>query len=255
MERDFTLDKYEILCKGLKEQNYNFYTILDAIESNPIPPFVVLRHDVDRSPSNALLMAKIENKLGIKSTYNFRIKGRLFDVPKMKEISSLGHEIGYHYEDLVTASGNIEKAGLSFEKNLKKFRSLGIKVKTATFHGSPFSRHDSRKMWDKFKFSNFGLSGLGYDSIDFSNIYYITDTGRTFAETAANIRDRPRTKYRSSHSIKSTNDILEFSKVHAPNFCIVTHPIRWSRGYVDWTWELLFQNTKNIGKKFLSLFR
>ena len=32
MERDFTLDKYEILCKGLKEQNYNFYTILDAIE-------------------------------------------------------------------------------------------------------------------------------------------------------------------------------------------------------------------------------
>lgn len=63
--------------------------------------FVLLRHDVDARPDNALRMARLEHSLGIRGTYYFRMP-HTFDPPIIKEIAALGHEIGYHYETLAT---------------------------------------------------------------------------------------------------------------------------------------------------------
>ena len=250
---DFTLSKYETLCASLKEFGYNFYNIRDYIETDVKEPFVILRHDVDRSPLKAHLIAKIENKLGISSTYNFRtISKKLFDLVRMQEIQNLGHEIGYHYEVLVKAKGDVDKALVLFAKEINTFRENSIDIKTATFHGSPHSSLDSRNIWNNSNFSDFGLVGLGYDSIDCSDIFYLTDTGRTFAQTSANVRDRPRGKFLINSDIKGTKDIIQFAGAKLENLYIVTHPVRWSKGYSDWAWEYLFQNTKNIGKSFLS---
>ena len=62
-------------------------------------PIVILRHDVDRRPLNALTTAKLENELGIRGTYYFRIVPESFDETIIKQIAELGHEIGYHYEE------------------------------------------------------------------------------------------------------------------------------------------------------------
>jgi hypothetical protein len=60
----------------------------------------VLRHDVDLLPEFALNLAKLENELGICGTYYFRIIPETFNVEIIKKIAVLGHEIGYHYEDV-----------------------------------------------------------------------------------------------------------------------------------------------------------
>jgi hypothetical protein len=56
-----------------------------------------LRHDVDRLPQNSLRTAQIETQLNLKATYFFRVVPESYDEEIIKEIHSLGHEIGYHY--------------------------------------------------------------------------------------------------------------------------------------------------------------
>ena len=51
---------------------------------------------------NSLRTARIESELGIKGTYYFRMIPESFDDRVIKQIYDLGHEIGYHYEDVGT---------------------------------------------------------------------------------------------------------------------------------------------------------
>jgi hypothetical protein len=74
---------------------------------------VILRHDVDLKPQNSLATAKIEHGLGIKGSYYFRMVPESFNVDIIKEIVSLGHEIGYHYETMDTAGKCLSKTNRS----------------------------------------------------------------------------------------------------------------------------------------------
>ena len=42
----------------------------------------------------------MENTIGIKTSYFFRTVDQVFDETIIEKIVSLGHEIGYHYENL-----------------------------------------------------------------------------------------------------------------------------------------------------------
>ena len=60
---------------------------------------------------NSLRTAQLENELGIRGTYYFRIVPESFDDKVIKQIYDLGHEIGYHYEDVsLTAQTAYAKA-------------------------------------------------------------------------------------------------------------------------------------------------
>src|SRR6056297_1769925 len=101
---DFTLTTYKNLLETVKAQGYQFQTFAEAIE-NSRTNTIFLRHDIDLLPQNALEIAKIEHNLGIHSTYFFRIIPKTFNPEIIKQIADLGHEIGYHYEDLTLAAG------------------------------------------------------------------------------------------------------------------------------------------------------
>jgi hypothetical protein len=49
---------------------------------------------------NALVIAKIEKEAGIKASYYFRIVKQSYDENIIEKIAEMGHEIGYHYENL-----------------------------------------------------------------------------------------------------------------------------------------------------------
>ena len=55
---------------------------------------------MDRLPGNSLKTALLENNFGIRATYFFRTIPQTFKPEIIKEIADLGHEIGYHYENL-----------------------------------------------------------------------------------------------------------------------------------------------------------
>ena len=102
---DFTVKKLEEFLSRIKFNCINVYGILKYIEENPAKG-LILRHDVDRSPQNALIFAQKEQQYGIRSTYYFRATKNSFREDIIKQIYELGHEIGYHYEDLSNAQGN-----------------------------------------------------------------------------------------------------------------------------------------------------
>ena len=123
MERDFTLKLYRKLCEKILQNNFLPVRVDEYIAEKNISdnPKMILRHDVDRLPNQALKMAKIENDLGITSTYYFRSIGSVFKEDLIVAISNLGHEIGYHYEVLANNNGDKKKALIEFEKTLQKF--------------------------------------------------------------------------------------------------------------------------------------
>jgi len=59
---------------------------------------MILRHDVDQHPGSALRMARIENELGVHSTWYFR--WRTAQPRVIEAIRDRGHEVGLHYETL-----------------------------------------------------------------------------------------------------------------------------------------------------------
>jgi len=99
--KDFTYDAYIKFLKILKKK----YRLLPFCEvSKEDDSFLILRHDVDASLEAALKMARIENNLGIRSTYFVLFSHKLYNLLEkddwntLKEISKLGHEIGVHYD-------------------------------------------------------------------------------------------------------------------------------------------------------------
>jgi peptidoglycan/xylan/chitin deacetylase (PgdA/CDA1 family) len=107
---DFTLTLYQQLLEALIAKNYQFLTVEEYFSDNHSVspsknlPLVLLRHDVDRKPENSLKMARLESELGIKATYYFRTIPQTLKPDIIKKIAELGHEIGYHYENLTTAN-------------------------------------------------------------------------------------------------------------------------------------------------------
>ena len=113
--QDFTLITYRKLLYNLYANGYSFQTLHDYTQQTEAK-FVILRHDVDRFPKNALLIAKIEKEASIKASYYFRIVKESYDENIIRQIANMGHEIGYHYENL--SEMNKKKIGMSKDEHL-----------------------------------------------------------------------------------------------------------------------------------------
>lgn len=181
--RDFTLKSYQSLVKAFQDAGYQFLTFEELMTAPSVElrdavhdKLVVLRHDVDELAGNALKMAQLEHELGVRATYYFRVV-KQSNVPEViEEIVRLGHEIGYHYEDLVLSEGDEQKAIQLFENHLAYFRQY-YPVRTVSMHGSSSSKFDNRLLWQNRQLSDYGLLGEPYLSLDFHKFFYMTDTG------------------------------------------------------------------------------
>ena len=121
--RDFSLDIYRELLEILQKQGYELISYSDYCH-NRKGKFVILRHDVDAKPENSLRTAQIEASIGAKASYYFR-KGKESNNPEIiRAIAKLGHEIGYHYEDMSLCGGDVEKAWSHFKTWLEYLGSL-----------------------------------------------------------------------------------------------------------------------------------
>ena len=173
---DFTIRKYRELVRAFVESGYQITTVRQYLETCPSGKALVLRHDVDEQPQNALKMAEAEKELGVNATYYFRRVPKSDHPDVIRKIAAMGHEIGYHYEDLTLSEGDIPKAIESFGKNLEYFRQY-YPVKTVCMHGSSSSRFDNREIWNHARLDDYGLLGEPYLSFVFNQVYYLTDTG------------------------------------------------------------------------------
>lgn len=263
---DFSLIQYKKLIQIFKSSDYKFKTV-ENFFSKPESKVIIFRHDVDRKPLNSLNTAIIENKLGIKASYYFRILKNSNNEITLRKIAKLGHEIGYHYENLSFISNKYWKSILKnhndsknylldlaikdFEKKLNHLRKY-YPIKTIAMHGNPTSKCDSRNMWKKFKYQDFGIICEPYIDFDYNEILYITDTGRSWNNNKINRWDKVESKF--DYSFNHTNEIIKMIEQNKlPNRIIMNiHPEHWSNSKLEWHFIYFSRKIKNI-LKFLIL--
>jgi len=132
---DFTIHKFRRLCEAIAG-TYPTVTMAEYMDNQHPDRFILMRHDVDRMPGHALETARIEHELGIRATYYFRSTRSVFRPDIMRQISDMGHEVGYHYETLSEANGNPDKAIELFQSHLDTFRTI-CDVRTICMEGPP----------------------------------------------------------------------------------------------------------------------
>jgi hypothetical protein len=207
---DFTLKIFRSFLDALIDYGYIFLTVKESsgTRKNRSDHEVILRHDVDRKPQNSLVMARIEHNAGIKGTYYFRITGESYNEIIIRNIESMGHEIGYHYEDLdlawrkakgerrkekvrrkKTEEELVATAFESFRNNLAKLREVA-RIDTVCMHGSPISRYDSRLMWRYYDYGELSVYAEPYFDLSLDEMLYLTDTGRRWNGSSFSIRDK-----------------------------------------------------------------
>lgn len=250
---DFTREKYRQLVSQLKNCGYEFATYQQYCEGRLPQRFVILRHDVDLRPDCSLAAAKIEAQAGAKASYYFRAVPESWDERIIREISNMGHEVGYHYESLTTCNGDVKKAHEDFKRNLGRLRAI-VPVSTICMHGSPRSPFDSKDIWKTYDYKELSILGEPYLSTDFSKMLYLTDTGRRWDGYKVSVRDKIEgfqdewdAKGWTFHSTDDIIKALEEDKL-PHQMMITTHPQRWYDFGMGWMKELVMQNLKNVVK-------
>ncbi len=219
---------------------------------------IVMRHDVEKHPERALRFSQIEHAKGIRTTYYFRAVPESWDETIIRQIAALGHEVGYHYESLTTTNGNVDAAYQDFCKHLAELRQL-VPVTSICMHGSPRSPYDSKDIWQKYSYRDLGIVAEPYLDTDFSQWFYLTDTGRRWDGYRVSVRDRiPQYQEewdKAGLTFHSTSDILRRINALPSRIMITTHPQRWNPFGLAWIQELMMQSLKNVVKRILILLR
>ncbi|MBN1227065.1 MAG: hypothetical protein JXA79_08730 [Deltaproteobacteria bacterium] len=201
---------------------------------------------------NSLRTAQIENEMGITGTYYFRMVQQSFDEEVIRQIAGLGHEIGYHYEDLsrcaargvryaaenkVPLPGGVRGGlkGLQDRKTARlqdkvltedKLAEMAISsfsknleklrrvvpVETICMHGSPLSKWDNRLLWKYYDYRDLGITGEPYFDLDFNDVLYLSDTGRRWDGEAVSIRDKVQERNRGGEGEKGREGEEEIIK-------------------------------------------
>lgn len=252
---DFTLNKYRQLCLSVLQSSYRVCGLNDywqGEKSKGGELIAVFRHDVDRFPESALEMAYLEQQLGIQSTYYFRFTKHTFKPGIIERISSLGHEIGYHYETLSKCKGDNDAAFKLFQLELKEFRKL-VPIKTICMHGSPLSKWDNRDLWKHYDFKSVGIVGEPYLSDINEQLVYLSDTGRSWDGQRFNIRDKM--KQNSIEGLSGTTSLIDWLTKSGRNVMLQTHPERWPNTTLGYMISLGFDLLSNNGKKVINTIR
>lgn len=245
MTADFSDEAYASLLDAGLNAGYEFITVREYLSSETLPEqFLIVRHDVDRKPMNALQMARTEALRGISTTYYVRAIPKTFRPELIQQLETLGHEVGYHYEDYVRAGGELRAAHRRFRSNLSELRQT-VDVDTICMHGNPLSPHDNRDMWTAPGapgFAAYDLLGEAYLSMDFTDVTYFSDTGRTWRDGPLKIKDHTMGEGSKAVTADTTADLIGLlERREVTRSCVLAHPNRWADSYS----ELLAERSKD----------
>lgn len=243
---DFSHQIYLNLIQKLRKAGYEFQTLADSIDA-PLPRSVILRHDIDITAISALRLARLEIQHGILGSYYFRTTRFSYRPQIIRDIAALGHEIGYHYEDLTRNDGNMDLAIRDFRNNLARFREIA-QVRTVCMHGRSGSPYDNRDIWKQYDLAEFDLIAEPYISVDFDKVLYLSDTTQKWDGDKIALRDKVRSSI--NLSFRTTRDILNNIDKLPDHVMITIHPELWTKNLPGWLLAKLFVLTHGAYKRY-----
>ena len=98
------IDDYIDFLKNAKNKKFMFFRVKDSKHITSSHHNIILRHDIDLSLKEAFIMAEIEAKESIYSTYYVMVDGQFYNILEpqnldyIKKIKNMGHEIGLHFD-------------------------------------------------------------------------------------------------------------------------------------------------------------
>ena len=136
-ERRFTYAEYE--------------RFLDRVSGRDVVPLrdfarglgdLALRHDVDDRLDSALALARLEHERGLRTTYFVLHSAPYYSRPNLldslRELESLGHEVGWHNDLVTLALVHGVDPGPYLRGELERLRGGEIDVVGVAAHGSPW---------------------------------------------------------------------------------------------------------------------
>lgn len=158
------LSEYEELLKTALRAGYRITSVgamWRRISDGGVDPqerHLVLRHDIDTDPGTAAAMWDIDRRLGVESSYFFRLSTLAPEL--MAEIARGGSEVSYHYEELATvvkrrrlrsasaALAALPEAQDLFAANLGRLRTTtGLPMRVVASHGDFVNRRLRVSNW------------------------------------------------------------------------------------------------------------
>lgn len=254
----FSLLDYQRLLASLKHlSSKNWLTVTQAAQadSSVLNRALIMRHDVDRSPKNALAMARLERRYDVPATYYFRCNqtGRFPD-RYIRAIAALGHEVGYHYECLSRCKGDKAKALIQFTDHLKQFRMIAP-CSSVAMHGAPLSPHCNQDLLIGQDLSDYDLVADAVLSFSCTTLSYFTDTGgRWNASGRHNLRDRVGLPLLTLPSPDDSSFSCAVKECEQP-VIISTHPERWAINQANYAIILVRDFLSNTAKDVLRVVR
>jgi hypothetical protein len=182
MPLDFTLAAFDDFCGDIAA--VPVFALADYLSqaTPPIPPFVILRVDVDYREAHAVRMAHIAAAHQLRGSFYFRCHRGDFPLETIRQIAALGHEVGYHFETLDICRGDFDAASDLFLQHVELLRQAGFEVHTAAAHGSQPTAPGYRANLDLPRqrpelLKRAHLLGETTLSVDFGRVVYVSDAG------------------------------------------------------------------------------
>lgn len=163
----------------------------------------------------------------------------------------MGHEIGYHYEVMSRAKGDIVKAKELFREDIEELNSI-CEIRTACMHGSPESRYDNIQFWNHTEMASYGIIGEAYHDVA-PDFQYYTDTGGKW-NSRFNIRD----KIKGCNMPYVVNTQTVVNSLKSGGSCriyINCHPERWSEDRYEALKYRFTDLGTNLAKSVICRFR
>lgn len=188
-----------------KARGFSFVHFKDFLPGSPALParYIALRHDIDFAPSYSLEMAQLEHAAGVTSTFFVLVDGQFYNplqrdvVRQIRQIQSLGHEIGLHFAVSTAVEADIGKE-VAFRLDLLS-AIAGTTVQS-------FSQHDP--------------VNTGFVSIALPHDHHVCVDARQV------IQDN-NLLYVSDSAMMWRNYTFETAIAEDRNLCLLAHPHSW----------------------------
>jgi hypothetical protein len=147
---------------------------------------------------------------------------------------------------------------VDFSEKLEQLRTVAT-ITTCCMHGSPMKPYDNRDLWrdparHELLTERFGMLGELYLDIDYTDVAYITDTGRNWTSGRANRRDHVSSSVPASFG--SGEELLAyFENDPHPRLVFQVHPERWTDSRVGHAAQWALDTATNMAKQGVNLLR
>ncbi|MGC8839499.1 MAG: hypothetical protein ACP5UM_13935 [Anaerolineae bacterium] len=183
MSCGFTFQHYAEIIAEAVGLGYRFLRFRD-VDREVQGRVLLMRHDIDLLPRNALRFAEIEAKFGVRATYFVRLHGRYynpFDLETyrvLKAIRDQGHEIGLHYEPEFAALVGESARDLLRREKAALEAILEVEIVSAAMHNPSLSR-DALGPED---LAAVGIHREAYHAPFSTEFKYLSDSGARWRE-------------------------------------------------------------------------